>query len=502
MCLPGLSTITIKRFVHSFRFRLTLLFVAILAVILVGFSVFIYTRQIQVLHTEAMNRLSAGSVQLAGYYDALLRSTFEESDEEKIFSPPQEKLPLLGEADLLAVIGLDGAIIQQQGRFQNQELVSLINNWQRTPAAEGPMTITRTSVDEKGEQIQSAYLFEITPIQFGSRWSGAVLLGTPSDPGNQLDRLVITLAITDFILLLLAFIGGYWLADRAMQPVQTITHTVRQIGEGDLSKRLHLARQDEIGELAETFDQMLTRLQAAFERQRQFTADASHELRTPLAIIELESNRALERHRSIEEYEKTLQVIQSENERMSRLINELLLLARMDSAQVVIRNELVDVSEIAVEVLERLNDLAAERKVRLTAGNMEEAAIQAERSYLIQLVTNLVENAIKYTRGDEAQVVVETGKADKDGHPWIWISVADNGLGISPEHLPHLFDRFYQIDPSRHQDEQEYKIAISGSGLGLSIANSIAKAYRGSIDVKSDLGKGTTFTAWLMVADG
>jgi signal transduction histidine kinase len=493
--------IRINHLVHSFRFRLTLLFVAILAVILVGFSVFIYTRQVQVLRAEAVTRLSGGSVQLASYYEALLRRTLEEPNEAPLFNLSQDKLPLLGQDDLFAVIGLDGTVIQEQGRFQNQELTSLINHWQSIPAAEGPMTIMRTSSDERDKQIRSAYLYEITLIHFETRWSGAILLGTPLDPGNQLERLAITLAITNTILLLLAFVGGYWLADRAMQPVQTITHTVRQIGEGDLSRRLHLDRQDEIGELAETFDQMLARLQAAFERQRQFTADASHELRTPLAIIELESNRALERSRSTEEYEKTLRVIQSENERMSELINELLLLARIDGGQAVMRNELIDLSDIAVEVLERLNDLAEERSVRLTTGSMEEAAIQADRSYLTQLVTNLVENAIKYTRGDQAQVLVETGKATQGGTDWVWIQVADNGPGISPEHLLHLFDRFYRIDPSRKRDEQESETEISGSGLGLSIADSIAKAYRGRIDVKSEPGQGTTFTVWLMVAD-
>jgi signal transduction histidine kinase len=494
-------TQSINRFVHSFRFRLTLLFVGILAIILVGSSVFIYTRQAQVLRAEAINRLSGGSAQLVSYYTALLRTAFEEPSETHSLNLPQGNLPLLGQDDLLAVIGLDGTILQEQGRFQNQELTTLITNWRRNPADEGPLTIIRTSGDNQGKQIRSAYLYEITPIGFGDRWSGAILLGTPLNPGSQLERLAITLAITDFILLLLAFLGGYWLADRAMQPVQTITHTVRQIGEGDLSRRLHLARQDEIGELAETFDQMLARLQAAFERQRQFTADASHELRTPLAIIELESNRALERRRSIEEYEKTLQVIQSENEQMSRLINELLLLARMDSGQTVIRSELVDLSEIAVDVLERLNDIAEERMVRLTTGTMEEASLQAERSYLTQLVTNLVENAIKYSHGDQAQVLVETGKADQEGHAWVWVSVTDNGPGIAAEHLPHLFDRFYRIDPSRKRDEEEGDAAISGSGLGLSIADSIAKAYGGRIDVNSEPGKGTTFTAWLMAAD-
>ncbi len=491
-------TIKLNQFFHSFRFSLTMLFVGILAIILTIFSVFLYNRQQQVLQAEAVTRLSNRSAQLAAYFSSLLRTEYEEPEERQPRSIPPQDLPLFEKGDLLAVIGLDGALIQEQGGIQKPELRTLIDRWNNNPAQAEPMLFHRTSSDDRESQIRTAYLYQVTPIGFEEKWQGALFLGTPLDPGEQLQRFAVTLLLTDFILLLTATVGGYWLADRAMRPVQTMTRTVRQIGESDLSKRLDLKRQDEIGELADTFDRMLGRLQAAFDRQRQFTADASHELRTPLAIIELELNRALEKRRTIEEYEQALNLIQSENERMSQLVQELLLLARMDSGQNLLHNEMVDLSELTVGVLERLSDIAAARKVRLSTGMLAEAVIFADRGYLTQLATNLVENAIKYSQGDQAQVLVETGQAKRDGSLWTWISVSDNGPGIAAEHIPHLFDRFYRIDSSRKQDEGDAASGISGSGLGLAIADSIVKAYGGRIEVKSEIGIGTEFTAWLM----
>ena len=337
------------------------------------------------------------------------------------------------------------------------------------------------------------YLFSITPFRSEERWSGILILGQPVDPQEQLKRLAIALSLGSGSILLLAFVSGYWLADRAMKPVQVITHTARQIGAGDLTQRLHLRQADELGELADTFDQMLDRLQAAFERQRQFTADASHELRSPLAIIGLETDRALERSRSPQEYEKTLRVVQAENAWMGRLVNELLLLARIDSAQTAQQKEQLDASEIAVEVVERLTPLAHNKGVQLKTGDLAEVYVQAERVYLTQLLTNQVENAIKYSQGDHSQVLLETTRQVSPDQSWALIRVADNGPGIAPEHLPHIFDRFYRIDPARSRSaDPEGEVAFS-SGLGLAIASSIAKAYGGTIEVDSQLGRGTVF---------
>jgi two-component system OmpR family sensor kinase len=481
---------------HSFRFRLSLLFVAILAVILVGFSMFIYTRQAQIIHAEAVNRLVSQSAQLSTYYSAQLGS-YEEASEGRSLRIPQGNLPLLPENSVLALVELDGQIVLQQGTLQIDVLTAMIKTWNESLTSLEPLSFIVPGEDGPGNTAGKAYLFEVTPLQVEGGWGGYLLLANPEDPGNQLPRLAITLLLSSTLILLFALGGGYWLADRAMKPVQTIVHTASHISESDLSQRLNLHREDELGELADTFDQMLDRLQAAFERQRQFTADASHELRSPLAIIELESNRALERPRTPKEYEKVLRLIESENEWMSHLVNELLLLARLDAGQAAIRAERVDLSEVVVDVIERLYPLAQARSVTLKSGLLVECYTQADRTYLAQLLTNLVENAIKYTQRSDALVLVETAKQTLDGQQWSLIHVDDNGPGIPEEQLASIFNRFYRLDKARTRQEDEEDTWVSGSGLGLAIAKSIAQVYGGKINVHSQVGKGTTFTVCL-----
>ncbi len=239
---------------------------------------------------------------------------------------------------------------------------------------------------------------------------------------------------------------------------------------------------DELGELANTFDEMLARLQAAFERQRQFVADASHELRTPLTIVNLESSRALASKRSAEEYQRVLGIIRSENEFMSHLVNDLLTLARLDSGQMAMEKTPLDLSDIALEALERLAPLAERKNVRLETGDLPEVILPGDRQYLLQMMSNLVENGIKYTGGESPFVRVETGAQGDSA----WVRVSDSGAGIPPEHVPHLFDRFYRVDKVRGREQDE---APSGNGLGLSIVQWIALAHGGEVHVESTRGR-------------
>jgi heavy metal sensor kinase len=293
--------------------------------------------------------------------------------------------------------------------------------------------------------------------------------------------------------LLVSFAGGFWLADRAMRPVQTIAAKARSISETDLSQRFNLSKKDEMGQLAETFDSMLARLESAFARQRQFTADASHELRTPLTIVNLETTRALSAPRHAKEYQRALQVIQSENELMSHLVNDMLTLARMDARQESLHQERLDLSDLALDAVERLVPLASRQEIKLETGELPEVLILGDRQSLMQMLTNLLENAIKYTAQNGSDktrhVLVETG-----AHPSRtlgWVRVTDTGPGIPSEHLDHLFDRFYRVDEARTQSADES--FPTGSGLGLAIVESITKLHGGNIEVKSEIGKGTIF---------
>jgi signal transduction histidine kinase len=244
---------------------------------------------------------------------------------------------------------------------------------------------------------------------------------------------------------------------------------------------------------------MLARLNAAFNRQRQFTADASHELRTPLTIVNLETERALSSRHSTDGYEQALKIIQSENEFMIRLVNDLLTLARMDAGQTVLQPEELDLSDVTLEVVERLAPLAVRNNVKITTGELPELVINGDRQFLSQMLSNLVENAIKHTRGQEKRVYVETGYRTSRNGTQACVQVSDNGPGIAPEHLPHIFDRFYQVDKARTHGTAEGNSTTtvtespSGSGLGLSIVQWIVQAHGGQVSVKSELGKGSTF---------
>jgi signal transduction histidine kinase len=360
-------------------------------------------------------------------------------------------------------------------------------------------------------------MWVVAPVASGNNPIGFFLLGTPIDPNGQLPRLLVTFSLGLLLILGVALAGGVWLADRAMRPVKTITEAAQNISETDLSLRLHMDSQDELGQLANTFDAMLDRLQASFERLRQFTADASHELRTPLTIIDLEASRALATQRHAQEYERSLKVIHSENRFMSRMVTNLLTLARMDAGQVTLHKEPVDLSDVALEVVERLAPIAKKEQVRLSAGDLPELLILGDRQYLVQMLSNLVENAIKYCRVEDRRIQVEAGsRSSKDG-ALACVRVIDNGIGIAPEHLPHLFDRFYQVDKARTRQNNEtgveeknqsqekaaevFDSAPSGTGLGLSIARWIAQAHGGEINVESEPGKGSTFEVSIPLAN-
>lgn len=328
-----------------------------------------------------------------------------------------------------------------------------------------------------------------------------LIVGHPSDEARQLRQLLLALLLAAPATLLLAALGGYWLAARAMRPVRLIGRAAEAIGATDLSRRLRLPHRDELGELAASLDRMLDRLEGAFARQRQFTADASHELRTPLTIVALEADYALAAPRAPEEYARALTAIRVEAAAMARLVNELLILARADAGQLALAREPLDLSDLALIAVERLAPLARGRGVVLAAGDLPELSISGDRAYLLQMLANLVENAIKYTAGHGRRVCVSTGA---QGIAHAWVRVADDGPGIAPEHLPHLFERFYRADPSRARspDEGNAGCAPGGSGLGLAIVRWVARAHGGDVLVRSAAGQGTTVEVCLPRAGG
>jgi heavy metal sensor kinase len=467
----------ISSLLHSIRFRLVLWFSAILALVLFAFSAFIYINQRRAFIGESEYRLQRKLTALG----AGLTAT-----SEGILVPPG----VLQDTDVLIFTNSNGQVLASHGPLPEQDNINLANRARAEYTSRNSSSNILSWMERTGSP-RLDYMFVTVPFQNRPGSNGQVILGSPADPYGLESRLLFTLVAGSLATLVIALLGGYWLADRAMRPVHTITQAARTIGETDLSRRLNMKSKDELGELADTFDGMLGRLQAAFERQRQFVADASHEFRTPLTIVNLETSRALASPRKAEDYRRTLTIIHNENDFMTSLVNDLLTLARMDAGQAVTESLPVDLSDVVLETMERLAPLAARTGVQLEGGDLPEARILGDRQLLVQMVSNLVENGIKYAGREDKKVSIETGMSGETA----WVRVSDNGPGIAAEHLPHLFDRFFRIDQSRTRGEDRAASLKSpgGSGLGLSIVQWIARAHGGEIKVESLVGTGTTF---------
>jgi signal transduction histidine kinase len=346
------------------------------------------------------------------------------------------------------------ALTTLQLNQSSQEMVLLLRPDGSVLDTRGPLTSSliqqlQASVKQNAESIDlsltqnhshawwarnTTYRVLITPVLNQNARVATLLVGLPHQ--SPIPFLAIWLFWGTVALLVAAF-GGYWLAGKALRPVKMITQMANEINATDLRRRLHLKRRDEFGALAATFDQMLARLEAAFKRQTQFTADASHELRTPLTIIDLDIHRALTQLHTPEEYRQVLEQVQAENEHMTYIVNNLLTLARADTGQLVLQRQEVDLSDLALGSVERLLSFAQQSHVALSTGELPELLICGDPQYLSRMLLNLIENGVKYTSGIGTRVHVELAGEER----WAVLRVQDDGPGIAEEHLPYLFER-------------------------------------------------------------
>jgi heavy metal sensor kinase len=314
---------------------------------------------------------------------------------------------------------------------------------------------------------------------------------------DALWRASIVLLVLTPSVIIIALVGGWLLVGRALKPVDEMTKAALSIESSRLDMRLTPAVTDnEIGRLAGALNEMIARLDRSFRQIERFSADASHELKTPLTTIRGEAEVALMADQTSEEHRKTLRSIIEETERLSSIVNNLLLLSRADADQVRLKQEPVLLHDVAMAAYERMASLAHRKHINLDIGAMEEVTISGDALWLQQLITNLLHNAINYTPsgGDVTLILTREDAADYDlqAASCVCVSIEDTGPGIAPEHLPHLFDRFYRVDSGRSRDQ-------GGTGLGLNIAKWIAESHNGKILVRSTVGKGTTFKVALPV---
>jgi signal transduction histidine kinase len=302
-----------------------------------------------------------------------------------------------------------------------------------------------------------------------------------------------TLSIIGFpLVLIIAGVGGFFIVDRALRPINKIIDIAEAINPNDFNQRIgYQGLPDEVGRLATTFDRMLDRMQLAFERERRFTGDASHELRTPLTVIKGRIGVTLSRNRSAEEYENTLRDLESEADRLIRLTNGLLFLARLaqeenncycgtsPSSETQEKqphpccNHSVDLSNLLSVLVEQMLPLADNKNIHVSENICPDLEIKGNADYLTSLFLNLLDNAVKYTPSDE-QILVEAKSLENE----IQVQVINTGNAIPPEHLPHLFDRFYRVEGARSR-------VNGGAGLGLAIAYEISRLHGGDMTVES-----------------
>jgi two-component system, OmpR family, sensor kinase len=352
-------------------------------------------------------------------------------------------------------------------------------------SASAPANASRPAPADKAHPVRmrgtARELYHYTPP------GECILVGRDIRPQLAELRLVAgSLLVAGCVVLALGLAGGAWLAARAIRPVQTISATAAKIAAGDLAQRIPSAdTRSELGQLTSVLNSTFARLEAAFAQQVRFTADAAHELRTPLSVILMQSQAALNRERPAAEYREALQACERAAQRMRLLAESLLRLARLDARQEPLKRAPVDLSRIAAECVEMLRPLANARGITIHS-ELPRAVCDGDAEQLSQVVINLVTNAIQYNNPN-GRVHLTTGPHEG----MAVLTVADDGLGIPPEAIHHVFERFFRVDNARANSTG------AGAGLGLAIAKAIVSEHGGAIEVSSRPGAGSTFTVRL-----
>jgi two-component system, OmpR family, sensor kinase len=346
--------------------------------------------------------------------------------------------------------------------------------------------------DDEGIGVEWEYRFRsrgaLREVTLLGPSSARILVGRPiyRELGG-LRRMLWQVALTGAGVFAAGLFGGWWLSARAVQPIAAMSATVAGITAERLSDRIDLRGVDaELASLGSLINTMLGRLETSFDQQARFTADASHELRTPLSVVLANLELALARPRTAESYRETLQTCRRAAQRMAALVDDLLTLARADAGELELRREPFDLGAAAASCVGLLGALADRKGVQLSVAAPESGApVFGDPERLGRVVTNLVANAVVYNHPG-GRVLVTVGVEEDEAV----LAVSDTGVGIADEHLPHVFERFYRVDPARSREP-------GGSGLGLAICKGVVDAHGGTIAVTSAVGRGTTFTVRL-----
>lgn len=448
------------------RTRLTLWYVSLLALLLLGFSGALYFLVARTLYQQVDDTLmrSAGQISfqpaaVSGQPPAFTVSTF-------VVDPATVSVVRAGD-----VQGTQLLTDSVSAGFVARPMAI----WLRS-APPGVLPVSDNVMFRTVDNAGASFRVYSVGGQIGE--GSMQVVSSLSTVESTLQQLALALALVVPTTLGAAAFGGMWFARRALAPVDNITRAAQQLSAHDLHQRLELnLPNDEVGRLARTFDDMLARLEHAFQREREFTSNASHELRTPLTVLRGEIQVALQHERSPQEYARVLQTLDKDVAQMSDTVNELLLLARADATRLETERETLHAGVLLETVCALWTKRAQEKEITLHVTAPDNLQLAGNEAYLLRALGNLVENAIKFSPPKTEITLTATRAQDA-----IVLTVQDHGAGVPAAQLPHILERFYRADDGR----------APGNGLGLPLAQALLAAQGGRLTITSEEGVGTT----------
>jgi len=475
----------------SVRIRLTAWYSAVLALVLVLVSATTYL----MIRKTSMQRTDAELAVLADSFVV----TFEDelADEAAtgaaavVSAAHQSMIEHRSGSDAFAVVDADGQVLATSN---DGSLSNVVPNSQAARA----LSSSEFQAFAKNAETENTSFATIARPRFraysrhfkaGDKSLVLVVLQSLHAQNEALETIRAAFAWMILLGLLLAGTGGYFLARKSLAPVVAMGTHARRIGASNLHERLPVQNaNDELGQLAAIFNDLLNRLDQSFERQRRFIADASHELRTPLAILRGEAEVAMSQPgRSAEEYLESVRILHEETSRLIKIVEDLFTLSRADAGQYQLSLEEVYLEEVVADCAHSARTLAREKNIELQVDAAAECPVEGDEPLLRRMILNLLDNAIKYTAaGGRVTVACQAGTADCEVH------VTDTGSGIPEDLQARVFERFFRADPARSRTARE-----GGAGLGLSIAQWIAQVHHGKLALVQSDAHGSHFAVYL-----
>ena len=459
----------------SVRIRLTLWYASVLAISLVTFALLVYYAAARIFYERQDESLRSTAETVASAY-------MQELEEEGSIAKANEVVlaQMVFPNRYVEVVDTEGRVVAQSSNLTGYSLTLSAATLSEARLRSVGLVVSKTIESESlGVRVAAVPLSKNSNNPFGF----AVVAESLNVIEAGLRRLRRDFFAGVPLVLLFASLGGYFLARKSLAPIALMNAQTQRITAENLSSRLDLTNpRDELGQLATTINALLARLDATFTEQQRFIADASHELRTPLAVLRGETEVALEQNRGAEDYRESLALIKDEAERLTRIVENLFILARQPVDQHSIMKEPLRLNEVVSECVRSAQVLATQRGLRLHLdGATSEVNFTGDDEMLKRMLLNLLDNAVKYTApGGDVGVALSTQNGSAR------IVVTDSGIGIPAADQPRIFDRFYRVDKARSR-------ALGGAGLGLSIAKWIVEAHGGTIAVQSIPTQGSEF---------